>query len=88
MVAAGGNGSLFLWDRRTSGQLACLDDTHMDIITVTRFHPANSNILFSGSDDGLIAAFDFTNGINEDDAWVVRAPAPSCPLLPPARYLT
>lgn len=47
----------------------------MDMVTVCRFHTHRPNIFFSGSDDGLVAAFDFSNGVNEDDAFLVR---PGC----------
>jgi WD repeat-containing protein 89 len=72
VVAAGTNGCLCFWDRRTQTVLKRLDETHMDSVTVLRFHPRQPGICFSASDDGLVAVFDFSRGINEDEAFVVR----------------
>ena len=36
IVAAGAQGSLFFWDRRTQQALACYEDTHMDDVTQVR----------------------------------------------------
>ena len=72
-MAAGTNtGSLRFWDRRTRKQIAQLDDAHADLVTAAHFHPQSSSMFVSSSDDGLIAVFDFAQGINEDDAFVVR----------------
>jgi hypothetical protein len=43
----------------------------MSAVTAMRFHPQRPDVFFSGSDDGLVAAFDFHLGINEDDAFRV-----------------
>lgn len=51
--------------------LQTMSDTHMDMVTVAAFHPLQPHLFFSGSDDGLIAAFDFTHGLSEDDGFVV-----------------
>jgi hypothetical protein len=48
-----------------------LDDIHMDVVTALHFHPVRSSICVSASDDGLLAVFDFSHGINEDEAFVV-----------------
>ena len=71
VVAAGSEGALHFWDRRTRQKLATLEDTHMDLVTVARFHPVHRHLLVTASDDGLMAVFDFSKGINEDDAFVV-----------------
>ena len=72
VVAAGTNDTLCFWDRRTQRVLHKLDDTHMDIVTIVRFHPHRKHFCFTASDDGLVAVFDFANSINEDEAFVVR----------------
>jgi hypothetical protein len=46
----------------------------MDMVTVAAFHPLQPHLFFSGSDDGLIAAFDFSHGLSEDDSFVVIPP--------------
>lgn len=51
--------------------LQTMSDTHMDMVTVAAFHPLHPHLFFSGSDDGLMAAFDFSQGLNEDDGFVV-----------------
>lgn len=48
-----------------------MSDTHMDMVTVATFHPLQPHLFFSGSDDGLIAAFDFSQGLSEDDGFMV-----------------
>lgn len=45
----------------------------MEMVTVCGFHARRPEVFFSGSDDGLVAAFDFSNGINEEDAFLVRS---------------
>jgi WD40 repeat protein len=72
VVAAGTNGMLTFWDRRRQQMLQRMSDTHMDIVTVMEFHPDRPHMFFSGSDDGLIAAFDFSQSFNEDD-FIVRS---------------
>eukprot|EP00892_Ulva_mutabilis_P009946 jgi/Ulvmu1/7323/UM035_0112.1 len=70
IVAGGADGSIWFWDRRQQKVLQRLEDTHMDMVTVCRFHAHRPDIFFSGSDDGLVAAFDFSKGVNEDDAFL------------------
>lgn len=71
IVAGGSNGKLWFWDRRQQKVLQTMSDTHMDMVTVAAFHPLQPHLFFSGSDDGLIAAFDFSQGLNEDDGFAV-----------------
>ena len=42
----------------------------MDVIQV-QFHPANLQIMISASLDGLVSVFDFSEGVDEDDAFKV-----------------
>lgn len=44
----------------------------MEVVTALRFNPAHQNAFVSASEDGLVAMFDFSGGINEDDAFRVR----------------
>lgn len=71
IVAGGADGIVWFWDRRQQKVLRKFEDTHMDMVTVCRFHDHRPSIFFSGSDDGLVAAFDFSNGVHEDDAFLV-----------------
>lgn len=75
MVAGGTNGKVWFWDRRQRTLLQSMSDTHMDMVTVAAFHPLQPHLFFSASDDGLIAAFDFSQGFSEDDGFAVRPPS-------------
>lgn len=37
------------------------------------FHPAQPNLMLSASLDGLVNVFDFSEGIDEDNAFKVRS---------------
>lgn len=78
IVAGGTDGSVWFWDRRNQKVLQKFEDSHMDMVTVCRFHAHRPSVFFSGSDDGLVAAFEFSKGVNEDDAFLVRAQVPKC----------
>ena len=60
--------------------LQSMSDTHMDMVTVATFHPLQPHLFFSGSDDGLIAAFDFSQGFSEDDGFAVPSQTQLCML--------
>ncbi|NXC08503.1 WDR89 protein, partial [Orthonyx spaldingii] len=68
---------LVFWDARgvtdcassTKGPLGVYSESHNDDITKICFHPTESNLVVSGSTDGLVNVFDI-NKDNEDDALV------------------
>lgn len=62
-----GEAHLFLYDLRQNNRLITYDDSHKDDITQVKFHPTNSNLLASGSTDGLINTYNIKEP-TEDDA--------------------
>lgn len=58
---------LLFYDIRSSKQAFYYIESHQDDVTSLRFHPKSSDILCSGSTDGLINVFDVSKG-DEDDA--------------------
>lgn len=56
-----------LYDTRQRSVRLSYTDSHKDDITDIKFHPTNSNLLSTGSTDGLINVFDLTEA-EEDDA--------------------
>lgn len=69
LIAAGAGDNLLFWDRKTRQPLTSFKDTHAQDITACRFAPLNPNILISGSEDGLLAAFDLSAGLDEDEGF-------------------
>ncbi|KAF8057289.1 GTS1 [Scenedesmus sp. PABB004] len=69
LVAAGGQGDVHFWDRRSAKRLASFDDMHMDDVTQVRFH-APSRKLLTASQDGLVAVHDLASGLNQDDGFI------------------
>ncbi|KAL6760401.1 WD40-repeat-containing domain protein [Haematococcus lacustris] len=69
-VAAGGQGEVIFWDRRTGAELGRLDDTHMEDVTQVRFHTEGSSFVLSSSLDGLVAVHDTRQPLGSDDAFV------------------
>lgn len=69
ILAAGGQGDVLFWDVRSSKQLGSFTDTHMDDVTQVRLHTASRKLL-SASQDGLIAVFDVSSGLDEDDGFI------------------
>jgi len=69
LLAAGARDNVLIWDRRTRKPAASFTDTHAQDVTQVRFHPAQRGALVSGSDDGLIAVFDTTGGLDEDEGF-------------------
>lgn len=64
----GVDSELILFDTRNLQKpLRSFIDSHNDDITVTKFHPTNSNLLLSGATDGYVNVYDL-NISNEDDA--------------------
>jgi WD40 repeat protein len=60
-------GNLIFWDLRNPGhQLGKLEEIHTEAVTQVRFHPSAGNVLFSGSDDGLVQKFDLNSGDPDD----------------------
>lgn len=68
-VAAGGQGDVHFWDRRTRKAVAKFDDMHMDDVTQVRFH-SGSRMLVTASQDGLVAVHDLAGGIQQDEGFV------------------
>ncbi|CAM0912291.1 unnamed protein product [Alopecurus aequalis] len=66
-LAAGSNSQVLLWDWRSSKQLACLEDSHMDDVTQVRFAPNQRSKLISAAVDGLVCVFDTDGDIDEDN---------------------
>ncbi|XP_020253663.1 WD repeat-containing protein 89 homolog isoform X2 [Asparagus officinalis] len=57
---------ILFWDWRSSKQVACLEESHMDDVTQVHFAPDQQSKLISSSVDGLLCLFD-TNGQIDDD---------------------
>lgn len=68
LIAAGGQGSVLFFDRRTGKQAGCFDDTHPDDVSQLKFH-VPSRQLISGSVDGLITVHSTANGLNDDEGF-------------------
>ncbi|WIA21984.1 hypothetical protein OEZ85_004340 [Tetradesmus obliquus] len=69
LVAAGGQGDVHFWDRRTQQRLASFDDMHMDDVTQVLFHAASSKLI-TASQDGLVAVHELSGGLNQDDGFI------------------
>ena len=61
-VLAGGEKGIYFYDIRNAGLLTFSDSSHTDEVTQVRFHPTNTNLVFSGSEDMLINVYDLTLG--------------------------
>ncbi|XP_062202858.1 WD repeat-containing protein GTS1-like isoform X4 [Phragmites australis] len=57
---------VLLWDWRSSKQLACLEESHMDDVTQVKFAPNQQSKLISAAVDGLVCVFDTDGDIDED----------------------
>eukprot|EP00877_Chromochloris_zofingiensis_P001510 jgi/Chrzof1/1135/Cz01g41150.t1 len=68
VVAAGGQGDIFFFDRRTHQPLVAFNDMHMEDVTQVVMD-ASSCKLITASVDGLIAVHDVSKGLNEDDGF-------------------
>eukprot|EP00775_Hariotina_reticulata_P001783 gene1783-2117_t len=69
LVAAGGQGDVLFWDRRTQKPLAAFDDMHMDDVTQVLFH-GGSRKLITASQDGLVAVHDLSAGLQQDEGFI------------------
>ncbi|KAL0920174.1 hypothetical protein M5K25_009292 [Dendrobium thyrsiflorum] len=58
---------ILFWDLRSSKQVACLEESHMDDVTQERFTPNQQNKLISSSVDGLLCHFDTVGHIDDDN---------------------
>lgn len=67
LLAAGSSSKVLLWDWRSSKQVACFEESHMDDVTQVRFAPNQQSKLISAAVDGLMCVFDTDGDINEDD---------------------
>ncbi|XP_045474346.1 WD repeat-containing protein 89 [Harmonia axyridis] len=57
---------LLFWDIRKSELAGGFWESHMDDITQVKFHPSDSNKMFSASMDGLINVYDLSRSSEED----------------------
>ncbi|KFM26414.1 WD repeat-containing protein 89-like protein [Auxenochlorella protothecoides] len=69
LVAAGVADNLALWDARSGRQMAHWGDTHAQDVTAVQLHPDAPAALVSGSEDGLLAVFDLSAGLDEDESF-------------------
>jgi WD40 repeat protein len=54
-------------DVRQNKLLASYGECHQDDVTQLDFHPSQPNVLLSGSMDGLVCAYDFSQTLDEDE---------------------
>lgn len=66
----GADAGVLVWDTRSSKQLVSYVDSHNDDVTEVKFHPLRSNILLSGSTDGLVNVYDTT--ITDEEEAVIQ----------------
>ena len=71
--------------------VASFDDTHAQDVTQVAFHPARTNMLVSGSEDGLIAVFDTSPQLGEQQmsrsaSQSQHGPVPRSPFVLAIRY--
>jgi WD repeat-containing protein 89 len=59
---------LLFYDLRNSSQPIGKFDVHSDDITQVKFNPADSNLMMTGSTDGLFCLYNLGNGLDEDEA--------------------
>jgi hypothetical protein len=69
LIVAGAGDNLLFWDRKTRQSLTSFKDTHAQDITACIFAPLNPNVVISGSEDGLLAVFDLSAGLDEDEGF-------------------
>eukprot|EP00210_Caulerpa_lentillifera_P001236 g1192.t1 len=68
LIAAGDEiGNIHLWDRRNNDPLKSFEQIHSSTVTKIQFY--NSELLLTASDDGMMSVFDFSDGLDEDDAF-------------------
>ncbi|XP_008672316.1 WD repeat-containing protein GTS1-like isoform X1 [Zea mays] len=67
LLAAGSNAQVLFWDWRSSRQIACLEESHMDDVTQVKFTPDQQSKLISAAVDGLICVFDTDGDIDDDN---------------------
>ncbi len=70
-VAGVGEHGVHVWDiRKPQKEEMAAKYIHSDIVTYTRFHPDDRNMLLTGSEDGFINVFDLTKcGLEMEDAY-------------------
>ncbi|TPX30223.1 hypothetical protein SmJEL517_g06160 [Synchytrium microbalum] len=59
---------LFYDVRNASQTLKVFTDVHSDDITQVKFHPTQSNIMLSGSTDGLLCLYQLDEALDEDES--------------------
>ena len=69
LIAAGARDNILFWDRLSGRPLTSFTDTHFQDVTQLAFHPINKNVFTSASEDGLIAVFDTSSGLDEDEGF-------------------
>ncbi|KAG7672988.1 hypothetical protein Ndes2526B_g08485 [Nannochloris sp. 'desiccata'] len=69
LLAAGARDNVLFWDRGTSKHMSSFIDTHFQDVTQVKFHPMTRSAFISGSEDGLVAVFDTSGGLDEDEGF-------------------
>ena len=68
-VAAGARDNVLFWDRGSGKSIGSFVDTHFQDVSQLALHPTNRTALVSASEDGLIAVFDTSGGLDEDEGF-------------------
>jgi WD repeat-containing protein 89 len=69
LLAAGARDNVLFWDRGTGKHISSFTDTHFQDVTQVKFHPVSRGAFVSGSEDGLIAVFNTSGGLDEDEGF-------------------
>jgi len=69
LLAAGARDDILFWDRGTGKHISSFTDTHFQDVTQVKFHPVMRSAFISGSEDGLVAVFDTSGGLDEDEGF-------------------
>lgn len=69
LLASGSQDKILFWDRRSKRCKATFSDTHAQDVTQVAFHSEVKNAFVSGSVDGLIASFDVSRELSEDEGF-------------------
>jgi len=69
LLAAGARDNILFWDRGSGRHISSFTDTHFQDVTQVKFHPVTPSAFISGSEDGLVAVFDTSGGLDEDEGF-------------------